>query len=812
MHSTLRALRTVGRSLSRQRGFTSLAVLTLAIGISCATAMFSVVRQVILRPLPWAEPERLALIWRGDGDQGFGERLLASRRRPGFDHRASTLEAVGGFAYGGGNLSLAGGARAMNCVSYVSADLLSMLGTDVALGRAFAAADFAPGGGGVAILSDSLWQEAYGAEPAVVGRRIVFDGRSYEVVGVMPPGYKLPVDYTWPGNTELYVPLVREPSAPPPYGDSFLYTLGRLRAGATAEVVADELAALGGDAGDGDGNVSVLPIPRVVLGAVEPVLAALVGAVVLVLLVACANVASLLLARADGRRREMAIRGAMGADRRRLLRQLLGESLALALAGGTVALLLAHWGLGAALAPWLGRVPRLEGGVAVDGGVFVFALALSALTTLVFGLIPALEASRADLRSILAEADRSASTGPRRRRRREVLVVCEVAMAAALVVGAVLLLESLAHLARIDSGFSPERVLTGDLVLAPAGYPDLAAVGGFHARAAAALEALPEVERAAFSTAVPIWNAASATTRDELVVRGRPSSTEQPTPVAWEMVTPGLLETLGVALRAGRGFLPEDDANAAPVVIVNAALAKSLWGEENPLGEHVRLAAAGDWMEVVGVAADMRDLRLTIPPRPQIYLPHAQVPAARAEALRYMSLMLRTAGEPAAARGRVEATLRRLDPDLALANARPLGLHLRDSLWRFRFSTLLLGLFATIALGLAAVGLYGVLSFAVAARTHEIGIRLAVGADAAAVTRLVAGRGLRLAAVGLALGTAAAAAASRVLSSFLYGVTPRDPGSFLFAAALVLATAAGASYLPARRASRVDPAVALRDD
>ena len=785
-----------------------IAIVTLAIGIGFTTAMFSLQKHVLWRPLPYLDAERLVTLWHPTLGSDATTQAFTTWPRL----RAETpLVGLAAYAYGSGSLPLPDGrVHALNSASYVSPTLFSVLGTPPALGRVFAAADYQAGAAGVVVLGYDLWEEGFGSDASVVGTEVFFDGRLHEIVGVMPEGYLLPVDYSWVGRSEIFAPLIANPAGAKPFDDRALMLVGRLRDGEPSlrtftrlEEFAPELLAALSAGGD---EMWVLAAWMPVYGRVRPVIIGLVAAAFLVLLIVCANVASLQLARGDARRHEIGLRSALGARRRRLLRQLLTEGLVLSVAGGALALLITQETLRALTAAWAERVPRLVG-VAIDFEVFGFCLAICALTTPLFALAPAWSATRGDVLASL----RSGATATRHERwRRDLLVAVQVALCLVLVVLELLVVRGLMEATRIDLGFDYERLVTGDLLLPADRYGDVSALVAFQEDAVARLASVPGVESAAFSTAVPIWNPSTLTAVATLQVDDPARTVEG---VGWELVTPDLLSTLGAQIVAGRGLSHADSADAPPVVVVNQALARQVWGDESALGLKVRLAE-GVWREVVGVTADVRDRGLRNDATAMLFLPIRQTPPRRQEALRATSLIVR-GEQPDALVGPILETIGSIDAEVAVANARPMTALIGDTLMRWHFSSALIGLFAVVALVLAAVGLYGVQSFSVSRRRHEIGIRLALGADPAGVMTMVTSQGIRVASAGLAVGLCLAALLvywQQELLEKYYLASPGDVQTFVLATVVLLATAFVASWVPALRASKVDPAEVLREE
>jgi putative ABC transport system permease protein len=789
-------LRYALRTLGRNRVFTFIAVLTLALGIGANTAIFSVVHGVVLRPLGFHEPERLVQLFGGSTVRG-------TFSGPNFDDvraEASSFEMLTAFYRRARTLTGAGDPERVP-VAGVTEGFFALLGRPPVLGREFTAEEMQPGRHRVAVLAHGFWQERFGGDVGVLGEAVLLDGEPYEVVGVAPPGF------AYPDGRALWVPLERDDMYAE-RGAVWLDVVGRLRPGAALAAAEAELdgitARLAAAYPDVNANLQLLarPLHDVAVGDVRRPLLILLAAVAFVLLIACANVANLLLARSATRAGELGLRVALGAGRARLVRQFLTESLVLALAGGAAGLLLAALGtrLLVALGPaWL---PRLDQ-VGVDGTVAAFTLGVSLLAGVLFGLAPALQVARADLRALLAEHGRGLGG---RGRGRSGLVVAQTALAVVLLVGAGLMLRSFARLVQVDAGFRAEQALAFPLALPEASYPGDPETRAFFAGFLERLEALPGVERAAAVLVGPM--SGGAITISFGVAGREPLPPGQIQTLHVRSATPDYFGTAGIPVLRGRGLAATDDAGAPPVAVLNAAAVRTFFPDEDPLGRRIEMGWTRDEGsvsgEVVGVVGDVRHFGLASDPVPEIYFPHAQLP------LRGMTVVLRATGDPLALVPAVRAQLAAMDPALAPGAFATLEQTVRGSAAQPRFYLLLLGLFATVAVVLATIGIYGVTSFVVARRTREIGIRMALGADAAAVLRQVVGGSLALATAGIAAGLAGAAVVTRLLEGLLYGVGATDPWTYAAVALIFTAVAALAALVPARRAARVDPTTALR--
>jgi putative ABC transport system permease protein len=789
------------RLLLQKPGITLVAVLTLALGVGANTAIFTVVNGVLLRPLPYENPRDLVVVW-----QDHSRREGPSTEWASFENFSDWREQSEAFD---GMFALAGYASTLRMEepeqiqgASVSHDAFSILGITPMLGRGFRPEEDAPAAELVVLLSHSLWQSRFGGDEAVLDRRIVLGETPATVIGVMPPDTLFP----FLSDLDVFVPLRIDRSTSCGRDCVNLRVVARLKAGVSIERARADIEAVAArlerdypEENRGVG-VNLLALHEQVVGKIRPALLALLGAVSFVLLIACANVASLMLARALEREKEVATRMAMGASRPRLVRQLLTESLLLALAGATLGVVIALWGVDVLLALVPGGFPRL-GEVTVDGRVLGFTVAIAAATALLFGLVPALRGSRPNLHRSLKEGARG-STGGGTQRFRNVLVVVEVALALALLVGASLLLESFRTLLRVDPGFDPKNVLTAGLDLSSSVYEDPSRRIAFLAALEERAKALPGAEAVGAVFTLPMGGADSDA---RFLIEGKTPPEPRGAWVAWyRPVTPSYFSTMGMRLARGRFFRPSDDAEAAPVVLVNETAAEAYWSGEDPVLSRVRI---GDrWREVVGVVADTRHFGLDRSDRPAMYFPYAQAP------LRFMNVVVRTASSPESLAEPLRRAVAEIDPQMALSDVRPLEEVISATVETPRITSALFALFALSALGLAAIGLYGVLSYSVSARVREIGIRIALGAGRKDVLGQMLGQGALLLGLGAAAGLGIAFVLSRLLASMLFGVSPTDPRVFLASFAVLAAVAFLASYLPARRAARVDPIVVLRSE
>ncbi|HEU4628588.1 MAG TPA: ABC transporter permease [Gemmatimonadaceae bacterium] len=786
-------LRLAVRGLARRPGFTVVVLLTLALGIGANTAIFSVVHGVLLRPLPYAAPERLVALW-PDHFVSNAE-LLYLRERMHTAERVETYSPGWSVALtGAGEPAQLPGAR-------VSTGFFDALGVPPLLGRTFRPADARPSTSDVVVLSHALWRTRFGADPTIVGRRILLDGTPETVVGVMPPGF-----WYRDNDVRLWQPIVVDSSAAY-HRESSALAIARLRPGATPATALAELRALVAPmrealAYDADygRDVDVVTLRDALVGSVRTPLLVLLGAVACIVLIAVANVGNLLLVRGAERRREMAVRMALGAGRARLVRQLLVESVVLAAAGGALGVALGVAGVPLLRALLPADLPRVQG-VGASAVVLAASAGVTLLAGLLVGLVPAWLAARSEPQGALRGRtdDGSAVAG---RRLRAGLVVGEVALAFTLTVGAGLMVRTLWNLSQVDPGFQSERRLT--FSVAPSG--GTAKRRQYVRDLEARLRALPGVRAVGATNHLPLtgysWSA-------DLAVDGQPlAAGAVPPRAAWRIVTEDYFRAMGIALRAGRAFTPADDADAPPVVIVNERLARQLWPGERALGKRLQagFATMQQMATVVGVVGDVRHDGLTAAPPAELYVPLTQRMAGP------MHLVVRTEGDPLARAADVRAAARTVDADVPLAELRTLDALVATSVAEPRLVMVLLLLFGALGLALGAVGVYGVVSYTVGQRTREIGVRMALGAEWRAIVRLVMGSGARYAVAGVGLGLAATLALSRAVQGLVYGVTVTDPATYAALALLLVGIVLLASWLPARRAARVDPTVVLRGD
>jgi putative ABC transport system permease protein len=806
MTSLLQDLRFGLRVLLKRPGFTLVTVLTLGVSIGINTAIFSVVYAALVRPLPFAAPARLFAV-AAENKRGGAADMRGVAPADFVDWRAQSKSFDALAAYTGGGLTLdAGGEPEVIAGVRVSDDFFKALGVRAAHGRVLDGDDFGAGTAGrPVLLSQRLWRRRFGGDPKVVGTTLkLMGGASATVVGVMPE------EFRYPSYAEVWSPLPRESGELRQRTSRYFSVVGRLKPGVTREQAQEELGGVAARLAEvypqsnADWGVRLIPLGETLVGKAREALLILFGAVVFVLAIACANVANLLLSRATSRRKEVAIRTALGATRWRVMRQLLAESVLLALMGGAAGLFLALWGVDVlvSLVPETLRFARLDE-ARVDGAVLAFTAGVSLLTGVLTGLLPGLKVSRPGLNDALKETGRGASAGGRLKRARAALVVAEIAVTLVLLVGAGLLVRSFARLQQADLGFDPRNKLTL-VVGAPQqlfGEPEKRAE--YFRRMQERLSALPGARAVASTSSLPLdW-----VLNFSYAVEGRPARPGEDPQADYSSVSPNYFEVMGIPVIKGRAFTGRDAAGAPSVAVVNESLARRVFPGEDPLGKRLTI----DYMErrlsleVVGVVGDVKQW-VEQEPNIQIYDCYLQRPWLSS------SFVVSTEGDPAALAGAAQAAVREVDRGRAASDVKPMGQLLAESVAQPLFYTRLLGLFAVVALLLAAVGVYGVMSYSASQRTHEIGVRIALGARGRDVVGMVVGQGMTLALLGVGIGLAGAFALTRVMSGLLYGVSATDPATFAGVALLLAAVALLACYLPARRATKVDPMVALRHE
>ncbi len=811
--SVLQDLRYSLRMLRANRSLAIVAILALALGIGANTAVFSIVNAVLLRPLPYEQSDRLVVIW-GNFLKLNIERLPAKAAEY-LDYRDQARSLAEVAASNSTDYNLTGGDRPERLAgTRVTANLFPMLGARIIHGRGFTPEDNQPGRDNVVIVSHAFWLQRYGGDPGLVGRTLRLNDQSYTVVGIAAAGFQyLHASFPFGEPAEIWTPLAftteQVAERRQPY---YLNVVARLNPDVTIEQARAEMSAIaqrfetqhrgyrGPNNADGGWRITVNPLLEEAVGRSRRALFLLLGAVALVLLIACANVANLLLVRATVRGRELAIRAAIGASRWQIVRQLLVESILLAGLGGAAGLLLAWWGVDALTALKLDNLPRVNETI-LDWRVLTFTGALSALTGLIFGILPAWQASKPDVQRMLKEGGATAVRS--RHWLRSLLVVVEVAVAVLLLAGAGLLINSFVRLQRVKPGIDIHKLLFVELSLPRSRYPDAAKISAFYQDLIRRVEALPGVERASAGNIIPLSGTVS---NDPFAIEGRQLDFNNPPNAGWQLVTPNHFRTLGIPLLRGRDFTADDNSETA---IINQTMARKYWPNEDPIGKRLSLGIPrpdNPWKTVVGIVTDTPQRTIESQPGADWYLPLA------AREHRGSRLFVRAAGDPAGLVAAVRQQVWAVDKDQPVMDVTTMREFVAHSLAARRFNTLLLGIFAIVALLLAALGIYSVISYSVTQRTQEIGIRMALGAQTKDVLRLVVRQGMSLVAIGIAIGLIAALALTRVMKSLLYDVSPTDPLTFAMISLLLAGVAFCACWLPARRAAKVDPLVALRHE
>jgi putative ABC transport system permease protein len=798
------------RMLAKNPGFTAVAVLTLALGIGASTALFSVVNGVLLRPLPYRDPERLVMLF--EKDKTFqldalqpDRHALLSTSVPGLlDWRARTdvFDEVGAYYWFPSRFVLTGATEAEEVFGgKVTANLFSLLGIQPILGRSFLPGEDRPGADDRVLLGYDLWQRRFNSDPGIVGRSTAISHKTYTVVGVMPPGFE------FPRGEQLWIPYILETDAKKQSRSTRnLEVIARLKEGVSAErgtAVVETLATVREREFPSDYKgmtAAVIPLRQYMVGDTRARLLLMFGATGFLVLIACANLCNMLLARGTVRRREMAMRAALGAGRLRLFRQVLVETVLLAVLGAAGGLVITSWAARTLIALGSTTVPQLQA-VHPDWRVLLFALGCSVVASAFSGLLPAMRAARTDLNEALKQAPPTWGGWRSGQRLGSTLVVCEFALALVLLAGAGLMVNTLAHLSIIDLGFEPQNLLTMRITLPAYKYGtfqhfDAVRAGAFFDEVLERVRALPGIRSAALIDALPFSGVQWGT---DMTVEGRP---EETFPTHARVATPGYFKTMRIPLLAGRWFTEQDNATSTPVAMVNETLARQIWPNENPIGK--RIGGPDIWWTVVGVVGAARHLRPDLPAGPETYWPQAQKASGE------MFLVLRTARDAIRLAPAIRQQVWSIDKEQPVEDVRMMEERIAGYAAPRRFYTLLLGVFAALAVALAAVGIYGVISYSVSQRHHELGIRMALGAQRADVLKFVVGKGMVLTLSGVGIGVLGAFWLTRFLSNLLYGVRPTDFGTYVVVSGVLAGVALLATYVPARRAARVDPMEALR--
>lgn len=802
MENLLQDLRFGFRSLIKNPGFAIVAIITLGLGIGANTAIFSVVNGVLLRPLPFHKPDQLMMVHVSRAQAPSEKAPLCQSDFLDWKSQNQIFENIA--AYSTSRFNFSGGESPEQIPgALVTADFFNTLGVQPVLGRAFLPDEDQANGGQTIVISDRFWRQSFGANPGIIDQQINLNGKAFTIIGIMPAGFSFPEK-----DVELWA---AEKLAPTRRGPYYMRGLARLRPDATLEQAKVEMGAIGQrvqaqiNSKDKDVTWTATSLTEATVGDIRVTLLVLLGSVLFVLLIASANVANLLLARATAREKEMSVRLALGASRARLLRQMLTESLLLALCGGTVGLFLAIWGIDLLLAISPSNIPRLQE-ITIDGRVLGFTLLISAVSGLVFGLAPALQSSRLNLNESLKEGGRSNTESIGRRQMRNTLIIAEIALSLMLLIGAGLMMKSFIKLQSVSPGFKPEQILTMNLSLPRTKYDKSEKVIAFYQQLINRVKTVPGVEDAGLTISLPPNKLALS---DSFSIEGKtvaPGSSDPIVPLLF--ISPDYFNVLGVPLLDGRPFNDADKAETPPVVIINKTLADHYFPNENPVGKRFKVGGgeknSNPWMEIVGVVGDVKYTGLDAKPESTYYVPIAQT------GWRSAYLAVRTSSNPMALAPALRQEIRELDKDLPVTNVATMEQLLAESVAQPRFRTLLLGIFAVVALILASIGIYGVISYTVTRRTYEMGIRLALGAQTSEILKLIIRQGMTLAVIGVTIGIAAALILTRVMESLLYEVSVTDAATFAGVAGLLGLVALLACYIPARRATKVDPMIALR--
>jgi putative ABC transport system permease protein len=803
MDRVLQDIRYGLRMLRKQPGFTAVAVLALALGVGANTAIFSVVNGVLLRPLPYTDPEKLVMVWEKNIPRNRLTNVASPANYMDWRRQTQMLDPLAALVSIQLNLTSQGDPVELDAQS-VTVNFFDTLGVQPARGRGFNEEEERVGNDLVVILSHSLWQQRFGGSEEILGQPITLNSRSYTVIGVMAPDF-----YFMNKEIAVWVPMIFDPSRDyRATSGRFLLSVARLKPGVTRDQAQAEMEGIAAQleqshlSFNAGWSVNLVPLHEQIVGDARPIILVLLGAVCFVLLIACANVANLLLARAATRQKELALRTALGAGRVRIISQLLTESVLLAGFGGALGLLFAYWGLKLLVAVSPDNIPRLNE-IAIDWSVLIFTIIISFITGIIFGLVPALQASKPDLNATLKEGGRGARVGGSSRIVRNLFVIAEVALSLVLLIGAGLMIKSFLRLQSVSPGFRTENILTLRLQLPRLKYQEDAKRVAFYKQLEERLRQLPGVESVGAINFLQLAGQRSATS---FIIVGRPEPPPGEKPVTdVRVVTPGYFDTMAIPLIKGRPLDERDTAQSPRVLLINETMARLYWPGEDPIGKRIVV----DWSnegedEIVGIVGDIRDMGLNLEIKPTIYWPHTR------DSYAFMNVILHTRMDPKMLAAAAQSEVRALDPEQPVADIRTMEDVLSESIARQRFNMLLLVIFASVALVLAIVGIYGVIAYSVTQRTHEIGIRMALGAQSQDILKMVIGQGMLLTGIGLITGIGAAVGLTWVMSSLLFDVATTDVMTFVLVSLVLAMAAMVATVLPARRATKVDPMVALR--
>lgn len=793
------------RMLRRNPGFTIVAVVALALGIGANSAIFSVVNTVLLRPLPYKDSDRLVMVWEDASKHGFPRDTPAAANYIDWRNQNQVFEGMAAIANESFNLTNVGDPERIEG-RRVSANVFGLLGVEPAMGRGFTPEEDQPGTNRVVILSHGLWQRRFGSDVNMVGKTITLNGVGHTVVGVMPAWFEFPTK-----EDELWVPIAFSSQQAASRGNHYLQVVARLKPGIGLSQAQAEMNTIAArlqqqyPEQNTDLGAVVVPLHEQVVGDIKAALLILLGAVGLVLLISCANVANLLLARAAVRQKEIALRVALGANRWRLVRQFLTESVLLALLGGSLGLGLSIVGVKLMTGFIPNHISQLKA-ISLDVPVLGFTILVSMLTGLIFGLVPALQASVFNPNETLKEGGRDSSSGSRGNRIRGLLVISEVAISLVLLIGAGLLINSFIRLRNVDPGFRSDGLLTMKVVLPQLKYPDQDRRSAFYTDVVRRVEALPGVKSAAVTTNLPLYDQGNSI---GITIEGRPAPAPgQKLIIATRVISPKYFQTMGIPVLQGRSFGVQETAPLPGLVVISETMARRYWPGQEPVGKRLcpgTPESPDDWFQIIGVVKDVHQFELTAEPKPQMYLSYHQVGFFEPR-----DLVVSTTVEPLSLAATVRKAVWEIDKDQPVSNIRTMNDIAAESVARQRFSMLLLGIFAGVALLLAAVGIYGVMSYSVTQRRNEIGIRMALGAQKSDVLKLTVGQGLKLVLIGVGCGLVGAFMLTRLMSSLLFGVGATDSRTFISISVILVSVALLASYIPARRATKVDPLTALR--